>query len=370
MPLSVASSGGMLSGRYGEAKPLQSSSKEIAAEGMRISRIRLTPEGNGMAQLTADIGIIPKNGTTIDFDQLTKQLNDPIVLVDGKPEAGTPYLFCQRVSSTSPCQMQTNGNLIAELITFVPAKDVATGSPLITVTFPFDGPNWKDSAPNYDPTFNGLKVTRLGSDKEARLLITSANPGDQLCVKPWVLQLQQGSEIPTTPVGSPITFPKPAPGTPDLRGSTLVCVNKAEQMLSLEISAKTLKPYHHFLLVNKPANSPWPPLVGDIPAANPPPPGPSLDKDQKVTVGHNNVRIITFTGKHLDQISQVLFDSKPVKVVKKEDKSIVLSLSRVETGKAPALVQLQLLSDGNDPVLAEFTVTCNTTCGNSSKKGQ
>jgi hypothetical protein len=86
-------------------------------------------------------------------------------------------------------------------------------------------------------------------------------------------------------------------------------------------------------------------------------------------VAQNDVKSITFAGKHLDQVKQVMFDKTPVRIVKQEDKDIVLSLSRLETGKAPADIQLQLLSDGNDPVMAELTVTCNSNCGNA-KKGQ
>jgi hypothetical protein len=49
-------------------------------------------------------------------------------------------------------------------------------------------------------------------------------------------------------------------------------------------------------------------------------------------------------------------------IVKKEDKSILISLSVKETGKAGDGQQMQLLSDGNDPLIAEFTVTCSTSC--------
>jgi hypothetical protein len=65
------------------------------------------------------------------------------------------------------------------------------GTPLITVMFPFDGPNWAVKIPLYSPT---VKVTRLGSDKQTRLLMSATDPGDQLCTD-WVVQLEGASEI-------------------------------------------------------------------------------------------------------------------------------------------------------------------------------
>jgi hypothetical protein len=368
-PLSVAVAGGALSGRYGKALALRSSLEDLEAGGVRITRLQLSPEGDDLDELVADVSILPdQHGHEVDFDQVTKQLNSPIVLVDGKPEPGTPHFFRNGDPVCDP-NRKTPCSIPAQLIAFVPSKDLSKGSPQITVMFPFDGPNWTDTVPNFEPK---LKVTRLGSDKDARLLITSTNGGDTLCKSYWVLQLEDGSEIPTTLPGKSVDFPKPAPGKPDLRGSSLECVDSHLQMLSLEISAKTLKPYHHFLLVNKPKPEekalPQPPRVGDVPSPEPPPPGPSLDKDQKITVAQNDVRPITFTGKHLDQVTKVLFDKIPLRIVKQEDKDIVISLSRQETSRAPADIQLQLLSDGNDPVIAEFSVTVGKSAA-APKKG-
>jgi hypothetical protein len=368
-PLSIAVSGGALSGRYGKALALRSSLDDLKAGGLKITRLQLSPEGDDLDEMVADVSILPDpDGDAVDFDQVTKQLNGPIVLVDGKPEPGTPHFFRNGDPVCDPSR-KTRCSIPAQLIAFVPSKDVSKGSPQITVMFPFDGPNWMDTVPNFEPK---LKVTRLGSDKDVRLLMTSTNGGDTLCRSYWVLQLEDGSEIPTTVPGKPFDFPKPASGKPDLRGSSLECVDPNLQMLSLEISAKTLKPYHHFLLVNKPKPEekapPQNPMVGDVPPPEPPPPGPSLDKDQKVTVAQNDVKPITFSGKHLDQVTKVLFDKTSLRIVKQEDKKIVISLSRQETGKAPADIQLQLLSDGNDPVIAEFSVTSRKSAA-TPKKG-
>jgi hypothetical protein len=99
------------------------------------------------------------------------------------------------------------------------------------------------------------------------------------------------------------------------------------------------------------------PLVGDIPKADPPPPGPSLDKDQKISVAQFSTRTVKFTGKNLDQVTKVLFGKQQIVIVKAEDKDIIISLTPVVTRRAPSdPVELQLFSDGNDPVIAPLTI--------------
>jgi hypothetical protein len=338
VPLAIAVSGGVLSGRYGKAVALQSEPDTVKAGGIQVSNLRIVPEGNDMEEVSIDLRIRPDHsGDPLEFDSVIRYLNGPVVIIDGKPEPGTPQIYCQPLQNSAQCQTNSDGSQNARLTVFVPSKDIAKGAQ-VTVAFPFEGPEWKDTVLQFDPT---LKVVRLGGDTEARLLISSTNAGDRLCTDPWALQLQDGAEIPLTPRGFPIHFPKPEAGKPDLRGSSLECVDRSEEMLSFEISAKTLKPYHHFLLVNRPTERgvpPQPSRVGDIPPADPAPPAPSLDKDQKVTVAQNSTKIITFTGKHLDQITKVLFDKIPLNIV-----SVAVKKGAILAGLWPCFSWQQLL---------------------------
>jgi hypothetical protein len=113
------------------------------------------------------------------------------------------------------------------------------------------------------------------------------------------------------------------------------------------------------------------PLVGDIPKPEPPPPGPLLDKDQKVSVVQHDVHPVKFTGKHLDEVTKVLFDKVELRIVKQEDKEIVISLSPEVTNKVRDDVGLQLLSDENDPAIATLSVTAPKAASSTpTKKGK
>ena len=137
----------------------------------------------------------------------------------------------------------------------------------------------------------------------------------------------------------------------------LQCVDQhPNQVVSFDIPTADLKQYHRFALVNTAGT--FPPLVAEIPAADPPPPGPTLDKDQKISVSQFDVKTVTFKGKNLDQVKKVLFDRSVLRFTPAKDgKSIVISLSAAVTSKAPRSVELQLISDDNDPVTAPLTVT-------------
>jgi hypothetical protein len=74
-------------------------------------------------------------------------------------------------------------------------------------------------------------------------------------------------------------------------------------------------------------------------------------------VAQNDVHPVKFTGKHLDEVTKVLFDKIELRIVKQEDKEIVISLSPQVTSKVRDDVGLQLLSEGNDPVIAKLSVT-------------
>jgi hypothetical protein len=164
--------------------------------------------------------------------------------------------------------------------------------------------------------------------------------------------------IPKAVPAAPEVSGRKAPaGKPPVDKGSAKCADKgphtAGKTLELDIPTKMLKGVTHVLLVKEGKA----PLVGDIPKPDPPPPGPSLDKDQKVSVVQNDVKPVTYKGKHLDEITKVLFDKTELKIVSQDDKEIVVSLSREITAKPRSSVQLQMLSDGNDPVLADLAVT-------------
>jgi hypothetical protein len=101
--------------------------------------------------------------------------------------------------------------------------------------------------------------------------------------------------------------------------------------------------------------------VGEIPPQDPPPPGPSLDKDQKISVSQYDVKTVTYKGKNLGQVTKVLFDKMSLNFKASDDgKTIVISLSAAVTAK-PRSAELELISDDNDPLLAPLTVTAAAT---------
>jgi hypothetical protein len=426
VPLSAAVVGGVLSGRYGQAAPLESLSATTPSSGFHIDGLRAFPSGNDMFQINARLAVDKaENGTVVTVGDLQNKLNPPVALINGAPLAVRPFF-----SSLDPIT----------LTTFAPAE-VVSKMASFTITFPFAGSGWSASIPYYETT---LKVTRLGDDKEARLLVSATNIAEQLCTE-WVLQLDTGVEFPLTDNGlrcanprtERLSFTIPAsdltPSDPalkcvepktetlsldvpvvdikpitalgcidaqtrsvtldlpakDLTAPTRKCVDPKTHKLSLSIPAKDLdppsvafqcvdpktqtvsfdypakdlKPYHHFLLVNRPKATPKDPipvprspLIGDIPKPEPPPPGPSLDKDQKLSVTLNDVHPVKFTGKHLDEVTRVLFDKTELRIVSQEDKAISISLSPLVTSKVRDDVGLQLLSEGNDPVIAKLSV--------------
>jgi len=384
-----------------------------------------------MFQINARLTVTdPQNGSAVKVEDLENKLNPPVALINGLPLAVRPFF-----SSPNPIT----------LTTFAPAEVVAKMASF-TITFPFAGSGWSASIPYYETT---LKVTRLGDDKEARLLISATNAAELLCTD-WVLQLETGVEFPLSDASMKCAHPKTqrlsftipasdlkasdralkciepksqalsldapaadikpinALGCVDAKTSTLTldlpakdlaaplkkcvdpkthkltltipakdlapptvafeCVDKKTQTVSFDYPAKELKPYHRFLLVNRPqptSTDPNPasrsPLIGDIPKPDPPPPGPTLDKDQKVSVTLNDVHPVKFTGKHLDEVTKVLFDKTELRIVSQEDKAIVISLSPLVTSKVRDDVGLQFLSEGNDPVIAKLSVTATKT---------
>lgn len=69
------------------------------------------------------------------------------------------------------------------------------------------------------------------------------------------------------------------------------------------------------------------------------------------------MKAITFKGKNLDQVTKVLFDKTSLNFqFDKDGTNITIILSKAVTDK-PRSVELQFISDDNDPVLAPLSVT-------------
>ena len=346
LPLSSAVGGGVLSGRYGKALSLEYLDPSLPAR-FNITRLSFFPTGNDMYEVRAILEFQDKDhkGVHFDISDLQNKANAPVVSANGIPLLAPSYM--SQPESKDP-------NPPIELTTFLPSALVKAGPVTITVTFPFAGSGWSASLPHYDAT---LKVDRLGGKTDTRLLISGTDKTLLLCgprpeappAKPpaptWVLELDGKKTF------SLLTDSDKTPPTGGLR-----CIDRSAQVLGLDIPTADLKQYHHFAMVNLAGN--FPPLVGEIPAPDPPPPGPSLDKDQKISVVQNDVKAVTFKGKNLDQVKQVLFDKMKLGFTPgKDGKTIAIYLSRAVTAKPRTNAELQLISDDNDPVEAPLTVT-------------
>lgn len=330
-PLAAALGRGVLSGRYGEAQPLEAPPPGIRDNGFTVVGLSVLPSGAESYQLIATLKFF-KN---IKDQDLRKNANAPIISIGGTPLT-SPFFYQQQ----DPKQPDT-----LRLTTFVAASLVKSGL-AVTVTYPFHGPTWTSSMLYYAAT---AKVARLGGKENTRLLISTTDPTMIICDQrdrkdinhqEWHLQLDKNKDW-----------------VPDPKGP-LACPDPGVELFQFDIATTELKPYRHFVLLE--ATGKYPPLVGDIPAADPPPPGPSIDKDQNISVPQNAVKSVTFKGKNLDQVTKILFGAKTeIKGFKASDdgKSIVIPLDQTETGKPSDDIELQLISDGNDPVAAPMKVT-------------
>jgi hypothetical protein len=341
MPLSVAvSSGGVVSGRYGNAIPLRSDDRSTElAPVFGFRSLTLLPEGNYMVQLHADLLFDAEAGT----DAAIRRRNSPVLLVNGAP---APGLEPPTLSNGSSIEIAGKKFVLRALDAFVPAKALAEGPTVFTLVFPFEGARWIASMPYYDVT---LKVTRLGGDDFVRLLISATNPADKLCSE-WRLELDATH-----------AFPLDAHGP-------LSCADPIRNVLSLQLPTKDLKPYRRFLLVDA-SLSPLQrsPLIGDIPPSEAPPPGPTLDKrhdektnkdvDQVQGVDQYSARPVKFTGTHLDRVQTVLWGATSLGFVALDDgKTIQINLTKEVVSEAPSKPGLVLMSSGNDPLIAEVQV--------------
>jgi len=319
LPISAAVAGGVLSGRYGEARPLQFRDSSLP-DRFTIARMRFFPEGTDMFQAFIDLSF----SSPVTISQLAQLASPPVVLVKGTP--------IQAALFQRPLDPQT-----IQLITFVPAASVTGGATTVTVTYPFAGPGWTASLPHYDPSVN---VTRLGGTDSTRLLISVNDKTLPICGQDTILQLDA---VRTFHVGDKVG---------DI---SLQCLDATNKVLNFDMKTNDLKPYRKFALVS--SKGAFPELVADIPAPAPPPAAPTVDKNQAISVSVGDVRTVTFTGTNLDQVTKVLFGgSTELTIVKKNAKSISIALSKDVTASAGSK-ELQLISDGNDPVTATVTVT-------------
>ncbi len=330
-PLTVAVAGGVLSGRYGAALPLEARDAALPGSFM-ITSLRVYPEGGDMYQVAIDL-LFDK---PVSMTDLLNKANPPVVLAKGVP-------ICMPPSYSAKAEPNT-----AQLTTFIPSSALQGGVSTITVTYPFAGADWSASSPYYVPT---VTVTRLGGTDTTRLLIAVTDRTLLLCTNRWTLQLDKDKSFEQDK---------------SLGGALLACLDPKRQLLSLDIATKDLKPYHKFILLPAGGDAGLSPLVGDIPSAAPPPPGPSLDKGQKVSIAQNATKSVTFTGANLDQVTKVLFGKTELSIVSKDAKSIVVMISKDVTATA-ADIELQLISDGNDPILAALTITAAPTTPKEGK---
>ena len=233
-------------------------------------------------------------------------------------------------------------------------------------------------------------------------MITSSDPGDNLCDHNWSVQLDQ-CEIPVTPDCStpptcktPPAPPKPADGKGakkagkgTTRGAAaaepppiepvLRCMDAVGgSKLSLDISATQLKNYKQLLLVHRLSQSRAACSVqltnidetrlGAIPDAKPKPPAPTITKGpQPPSVQQYSSQTIEIDGANLDQIKTVLFDKTKLSIVNQDAGTLIISIPRSMTQKSATHDQIQLLSDQNDPVLVSLDVTANPAAPKKEK---
>ena len=176
-----------------------------------------------------------------------------------------------------------------------------------------------------------------------------------------------GCEIPLTPDNkAPASCPawvekqnqdkkKKEPNQPP---PTLRCVPFEDtRRASLDISADELKNFKQLLLVHRDgAGKMIDSRTGDIPDAKPKAAAPTVAEGQKLLVAQYSSRTITLTGKHLDKVTSVLFDKTPLKIVTLADDKIVVDIAGSVTAK-PGNDQILLMSDGNDPIAVDLTIT-------------
>jgi hypothetical protein len=312
LPSTVAALGGVLSGRYGTAQPVASA--DAPSEGFTIENLSASAIGNSLYYVDVTLQTRPHGGAPPSFASVLEKLNPPVVLLNGAPVNIRPSL-------------SSDGKPERAHLMFTAPAEAFSAATVLTVTFPFAGPQWAESIPYYKTTLN---VTRLAGQRNSTLVISANNPGAGLC-DGWRLELDPDN---TFSVG----------------GKNLTCLEKSSDTLAFNIDSDTLSKYKRFVLTK----DTFAPFQAEIPKSDAPAPSPTVDKP--VSVKQNDLGTVTFTGKYLDKVTKVLLDKTELKIVTQAKDKIVISLSKEVTEKARENVQLQLLSDGNDPVLATVTV--------------
>ena len=422
-PFTATLVGGAVSGRYGEARALKNEDSRKYASRIDLRGVKVYPEGPDDVQLTAKLIFFPpytggkpvvacqydeksakwlpiavdETGKPVhltdfpEFDPVTfdKDINHPGLLLNGVPTATSPRLVWNAIGLQQCNQEAPPGSRFAQLESIVPAKDVK-GSTVVSVVFPFEDFGGLRSGISYDPA---LTITRLGSDDTAKLIITSTNPGDDLCDRNWFVQLDR-CEIPITPgcsVHSACKAPPPpaaAKGEKKVKGVAaapppiqplLRCMDATRgSKLDLDISATQLKSYKQLLLVHRePQNGSDCSVessniddtrLGSIPDAKPKPPAPTITKGPTpASVQQYSSQTIEIDGTNLDQIKTVLFDKTQLKIVNQDAGSLIISIPPSMTQKPANHDQIQLISDQNDPVLINLDITANPSAAKKDK---
>lgn len=421
VPISAAVTGGVISGRYGIAKPLVSNDAVLSSRQIVLKSVSAYPEGPDDIQLTAKLIVYPPhipdqpyisctynsntkkwslvndakhplavdgNGDPQSIETIPQvnpatfeeQINSPRLLLNGIPVTG-PTLLSWYNRVTRKCDDESPpGSLPLDIEAIVPAKDLK-GSTIVTVVFPFEGDRWTQHGIYYQPAIN---IARIGSSDIPKLIITSNNPGDFLC-KDWRVQLDQ-CEIPVIPdcsAAEPCKAPPadkedkqgkqsadvsgPAPFTPVLHCIDAGRLNK----LALDISSKQLAKYKQLLLVHHMDKAPAScdrehptdideTRLGDIPEAKVKPQAPAITKGPTPpSVQQYTSQAIKLEGTHLDQIKTVLFDQTKLAIVNQDAGSLTITIPLSMTKRPANHDQIELLSDQNDPVPFNLDVTAN-----------
>jgi len=417
LPLTAAVTGGVLSGRYGDAVPLVKDAFIPYKQQPLLRGIHAYPQGPDGAQIIAKMVILPPDlpGTTKvvcrknDLGEMltTDEKGTPLALDDGRPAnlaslpqvnpgdiGENPLMLINGVPVTVPPIVEWNrgivdsctkegyppGSRYLDVTAFVSAKDIMKGSALVTVAFPLRGLDWVSSGFYYQKALN---IVRAGSSTNAKLIITSNDPGDCLC-DGWSVQLDQ-CEIPLTPdsgAGPICSAPqKPDPAKPPSAiAPTLRCIDAVgKSKVSLDIDATQLKGYRQLLMVHRPgavrstcgkqpaATSSKPVTLavddtrlGAIPEAKPKPAQPTVTKGPiPASVQQYSSQTIELDGTDLDQIKTVLFDKTPLKIVNQDSGSLIVSIPPIMTKHPAVHDQIQLIPAEGDPVLVTLDVTAN-----------
>jgi hypothetical protein len=420
VPLSAAVGGGIVSGRYGNALPLENHDWAQYSAGFEWEGVDVYPEGPDAAQVVARILVYPpsikgqptiscepgpegsypvdQNGNPIPLDEkkvplnlaslpkvdmakFEEHINHPGLFLNGSPIAAATWFIWNPIGSFKTCKNGfPPGSNLLNVDAIVPAKDVLKGSPVITVAFPFEGADWSQSGIYFD---SALNLTRAGSADIAKLILASNNPGDLLCDGHWSVQLDKcevyiwsgdpkikACELwPKSEQDESVAKEKKH-GEGKKSGAkketvpfqpVLSCFDAVQRRkLGLDIAAGQIKNYKKLVLVHRENGLIDIARVGTIPDAKYKPLAPKVTKGpEPASIQQYSSQTIEVDGTDLDQIKTVLFDKTELKVVNQDAESLIISIPRSMTQKPATHDQIQLISDLNDPVFIYLDVIAN-----------